>query len=176
MGIAILSGIIDSLDTPSTTRDGFAKWESHTPGTLTPVHSLEDPDNSIPSRFFACVSREETARTLKKIFGDLQPLGSAVEVFASNNVESALRADVVLLWCDISSVRRLVSSTNFFFSFTSCKPQVAYAILAEPGIKEALDGKLLISILAGITMSQLESWVLPTTRVVRAMPNTPCKV
>ena len=172
MGIAILSGVIDSLDT--TFRDGFPKWESHTPGTLTPVHSLDDPDSSIPSRFLACVSREETARKLKKIFGDLGQLGSALEVFTSNNVEPVQSADVVLLWCDISSVSTSLQLTFAFFA--SCKPQVAYAILAEPGVKEALDGKLLISILAGITMSQLESWVLPATRVVRAMPNTPCKV
>jgi pyrroline-5-carboxylate reductase len=58
----------------------------------------------------------------------------------------------------------------------SCKPQVAHTILSEPGIKEALDGKLLVSILAGVTMSQLTGWVSPNTRVVRAMPNTPCKV
>lgn len=60
--------------------------------------------------------------------------------------------------------------------YLSCKPQLAHTILTEPGIKEALDGKLLISILAGVTMRQLTDWVLPTTRVVRAMPNTPCKV
>ena len=41
---------------------------------------------------------------------------------------------------------------------------------------EALEGKLLISILAGVTIRQLTGWVLPSTRVVRAMPNTPCKV
>jgi len=41
---------------------------------------------------------------------------------------------------------------------------------------EALEGKLLISILAGVTIRQLTSWVLSSTRVVRAMPNTPCKV
>jgi len=58
----------------------------------------------------------------------------------------------------------------------SCKPQLAHSILHEPGIKEALGGKLLISILAGVTIAQLEEWVLPTTRIVRAMPNTPCKV
>ena len=68
MGIAILSGVIDSLDTLSKFRDDFPKWESHTPGTLTPVQSLDDhSDNSIPSRFLACVSREDTARKLKKI-------------------------------------------------------------------------------------------------------------
>lgn len=43
-------------------------------------------------------------------------------------------------------------------------------------MKEALDGKLLISILAGVTISQLTAWVPPTTKVVRAMPNTPCRV
>ena len=43
-------------------------------------------------------------------------------------------------------------------------------------MKEALGGKLLLSILAGVTISQLQDMVLPTTRVVRTMPNTPCKV
>jgi pyrroline-5-carboxylate reductase len=115
MGIAILSGVIDSLDSSSTFRDDFPKWESHTPGTLTPVQSLDDPDNSIPSRFLACVSREETARKLRKIFGDLGKLGSAVEFFVSNNVEPVQNADVVLLWCDISSIGCFVSSTDFVF-------------------------------------------------------------
>lgn len=58
----------------------------------------------------------------------------------------------------------------------SCKPQLAHTILEEPGMKEALDSKLLISILAGVTLSQLNEWILPSTTVIRAMPNTPCKV
>lgn len=58
----------------------------------------------------------------------------------------------------------------------SCKPQIANTILSEPGMKEALEGKLLISILAGVTILQLQGMVLPSTKVVRAMPNTPCKV
>lgn len=49
-------------------------------------------------------------------------------------------------------------------------------ILTEPGMPEALEGKLLISILAGVTIVQLQSFIKPETRVVRAMPNTPCKV
>jgi pyrroline-5-carboxylate reductase len=52
---------------------------------------------------------------------------------------------------------------------------MAHSILNEQGLKEALDGKLLISILAGVTISQMTEWVLPSTRVIRAMPNTPCK-
>ncbi|KAF8959094.1 pyrroline-5-carboxylate reductase [Flammula alnicola] len=151
MGIAILSGVIDCLDPPSSKIE-FPKWESHTPGTLTPEGP---PDASVPSRFLACVSREESAQKLRKIFGQLGGLGSSVEVLASKNLEAVQSSDVVIL---------------------CCKPQVAHTILTEPGIKEALHGKLLISILAGITMRQLTGWVSPTTRVVRAMPNTPCKI
>lgn len=58
----------------------------------------------------------------------------------------------------------------------SCKPQLASTILAEPGIKQALQGKLLVSILAGVTIAQLKDMVDPTTNVIRAMPNTPCKI
>lgn len=53
---------------------------------------------------------------------------------------------------------------------------MAHGVLTQQGMAEALEGKLLISILAGVTISQLESLVRPSTRVVRAMPNTPCKV
>lgn len=63
-----------------------------------------------------------------------------------------------------------------WLSIFSCKPQVAHVILSEPGLKEALEGKLLISILAGVTISQLSAMVSPGTKVIRAMPNTPCKV
>lgn len=53
---------------------------------------------------------------------------------------------------------------------------MAAGILGQEGMREALAGKLLISILAGVTIPQLEALVLPETRVVRAMPNTPCKI
>jgi pyrroline-5-carboxylate reductase len=46
----------------------------------------------------------------------------------------------------------------------------------EEGMKGALHGKLLISILAGVRIIQLRQWVTPETRVIRSMPNTPCKV
>ncbi|KAG6821065.1 hypothetical protein H0H93_007224 [Arthromyces matolae] len=153
MGIAVLSGVIDSLDlTSKLLKDSHLKWESHTPGTLTPTGP---PDSTVPSRYIACVNRTETASKLRNIFGSLGALGSSVEVVAGQNVPSVQKADVVLL---------------------CCKPQVAHTILEEPGMKEALDGKLLISILAGVTISQLRGWVMPTTKVIRAMPNTPCKI
>jgi len=78
-----------------------------------------------------------------------------VEVVASQNLKAVKEADVVLL---------------------CCKPHLAVSILGADGIKQALDGKLLISILAGVMISQMTAWVLPSTKVIRAMPNTPCKI
>ncbi|KAJ7285714.1 pyrroline-5-carboxylate reductase [Mycena rebaudengoi] len=153
MGIAVLSGVIDSLDIEKLGQHITSqKWESHTPGTLTPTGT---PDASVPDHYIACVSREESANKLRTVFGSLGSLGATVEVVASQNLQAVQKADVVLL---------------------CCKPQLAHSILGEAGIKEALDGKLLISILAGVTMSQINAWVLPSTKVIRAMPNTPCKI
>lgn len=153
MGIAIASGIIESLDaTKRSISNGFPKWEVHTPGTLTPSGT---PDPSTPSRFFACVKRESTAQRLVKVFASSGGPETKVVVYASKNVQAVSQSDVVLL---------------------CCKPQLAQSILSEEGMVEALEGKLLISILAGVTIRQLTGWVLPSTRVVRAMPNTPCKI
>ena len=47
--------------------------------------------------------------------------------------------------------------------------------MQEDGMAEVLEGKLIISVLAGVRLSQLQEWA-PKSTVMRAMPNTPCKV
>jgi pyrroline-5-carboxylate reductase len=165
MGIAIISGVIASLEQLERPKELY-KWESHTPGTLSPTGL---PDASIPTRFIACVSRRNSAIKLSHVFGGFE----AVSVLVSKNLEAVQQSEVVLLWY-VSS--RVPVQPCPYASYLSCKPQLAHSILSEPGIKDALEGKLLISILAGVTISQLTTWVLPSTRVIRAMPNTPCKV
>lgn len=60
----------------------------------------------------------------------------------------------------------------------SCKPHVYQDILGEAGMRDALRGKLLISILAGVKQEQIEAFLYPdgapadACRVVRVMPNT----
>ncbi|EJD52991.1 pyrroline-5-carboxylate reductase [Auricularia subglabra TFB-10046 SS5] len=155
MGVAILSGVLASLESrsPAHPMQTIAeKWEVHTPGTATPVGQ---PDSALPSRFIACVNREETAARLRRTFRDLGGRGHEVEVVAGQNVLSVRQADLILL---------------------CCKPQLAQTIIEEDGMREALADKLLVSILAGVTISQLRGWVLPSTRVLRAMPNTPTKI
>ncbi|KAH9997644.1 pyrroline-5-carboxylate reductase [Russula vinacea] len=155
MGIAITSGVLASLHPQSPLHglnSGQPKWESHTPGTSTPTRADDDP--RLPSRFIACVQREESARRLREKFHTTLG-GDAVQVTVGENARAVQQSDVVLL---------------------CCKPQGAGPILNESGIKEALAGKLLISILTGVTIAQLSFWVHPSTTVVRAMPNVACRI
>jgi len=152
MGVAIISGVISSLQSKQNTH-AIPKWESHTPGTCTP--SADSLDPSLPSFFLATVTCLESAQKLQNAFGPLGGFGSSVKIISGENLAAAQQADVIIL---------------------CCKPQQAHVILSQNGMREALEGKLLISILAGVTIPQLTGWVSSTTRVVRAMPNTPCKI
>lgn len=109
MGVAVLSGTVASLETLANypfsnggsspihpqRKSSVPKWESHTPGTSTPVGA---PDASLPSRFIACVSREESAKHLHAIFHGKGGLSEDVEIVAGQNLASVQQADVVLLW------------------------------------------------------------------------------
>ncbi len=55
------------------------------------------------------------------------------------------------------------------------KPQNVRELLTAPGMREALAGKLLISVCAGVTTAQLAR-LAPEARVLRAMPNTPALI
>jgi pyrroline-5-carboxylate reductase len=188
MGVAITAGVLASFDTRGPLHglvSGQPKWESHTPGTSTPTNHA-DVDPTLPSGFIACVSREESARRLREKFRTVVG-GESVEVAVGKNVWAVDQSHVVLLWYVhdttpllFTHMRRYwpgqLTRTLFFFLVFSCKPQVAHPLLNEEGIKEALAGKLLISILSGVTITQITSWVLPSTTVIRAMPNVACRV
>jgi len=95
MGIAILSGVLSSLDSSSS--DSIPKWEAHTSGTVTPVEFVEG-DPALPSRFLACVNREVSAKQLKSEFTGVSRLGATVEIYVANNVLAAKQSDVIILW------------------------------------------------------------------------------
>lgn len=123
MGIAILSGVLSSLDPDSS--GSIPKWESHTSGTVTPVAFVEE-DPALPSRFLACVSREVSARQLKPIFTEVSHRGTAVEVFVANNVHAVKQSDVVLLWSVSSSLqitRRLTLPPQLQTADCPCYPR-----------------------------------------------------
>jgi pyrroline-5-carboxylate reductase len=99
MGIAIASGVLASLHSQSPLhglKSGQPKWESHTPGTSTPAVADGD-DPTLPSRFIACVQREESARRLRENFRAVLG-GGAIKVTVGENVSAVQQSDVVLLW------------------------------------------------------------------------------
>ena len=99
MGIAITSGVLASLNSQSPLhglKSGQPKWESHTPGTSTPIVADGD-DPTVPSRFIACVQREESARRLRDKFRAVLG-GGAIEVTVGENVSAVQQSNVVLLW------------------------------------------------------------------------------
>lgn len=150
MGVAILSGILSSLTSlQSTSVSGTS-----TPNALLPTrfHDVDDTPPKLPSRFIACVKRPESAERVRKAFVEY---AGSVKVLTKGNVEGATLGDVVIL---------------------GCKPQMYTEILSEEGMAKALEGKLLVSILAGVKIEQLKNVVPESTRVVRAMPNTASKV
>lgn len=180
MGIAILSGVLDSKKIIEARRAASAALsQSMTNGSTTPISNggsgsnsqqqelsasiaslleLEDGDDAttqnatqLPTKFLACVNRQESARKLKKTFED----HDSVEVFCKDNVRAAREADVVII---------------------ACKPQMVADILEQEGIREALRNKLVCSICAGLTIKGIQAHVDKETTVVRAMPNTPAKV
>lgn len=69
----------------------------------------------------------------------------------TDNLAEAQRADVVVL---------------------AVKPQNVADLLKAPGMAEALEGRLVFSIAAGVTLATLQRLV-PGARWMRAMPNTP---
>ena len=113
----------------------------------------------LPKRFIACVRRQASQ---EKVESSLTRYSDMLTTYVNNNVKALEEADVILL---------------------SCKPQMVKEILSEPGIVDAIAGKLLVSILAGVPVEQIEDilygssfngdvWPDDRCRIVRAMPNT----
>ncbi|KAF2836677.1 pyrroline-5-carboxylate reductase [Patellaria atrata CBS 101060] len=154
MGIAILSGIMASLEDHQG-RQGLLPpnvVSLSTSGTSTPMEELPE---RLPSRFVATVRRPASAKKIKSSLGQYS---SPLTVLINENLQAAKEADVILL---------------------ACKPQMFRDVLGGEEMKEALAGKLLISILAGVTKEQIEGFLFPgfsrpsnACLIVRAMPNT----
>lgn len=157
MGIAILGGILTSLKDIQASRTQTPS----TSGTSTP--QTEELPARLPSKFIACVRRPESAKRIKT---ELKEHLGALQVVQNDNVASVKQAEIVIL---------------------GCKPYMVKDVLTEPGMADALRGKLLISILAGVTETSLEEILqgaasgasdgatansTEACRVVRAMPNT----
>ena len=132
--------------------------------------TVPDPDTTpskVPNRFITCNTRQASSERITKALSQLDTealarLELVIETRQNDNVRSVQQADVVLL---------------------ACKPYLAKNILRQEGMTEALKDKLVISILAGMSVEQLNEIMherchdipksnLSPCRFVRVMPNT----
>ncbi|KAI9714104.1 MAG: delta 1-pyrroline-5-carboxylate reductase [Chrysothrix sp. TS-e1954] len=161
MGIAILSGILASVATNSKEDTAV----SHQNGD--PDCSKEIP-SQLPTRFIACVRRPESAKRVKTALAGYE---ADVEVVQNDNLRAIQQASVVLLCCKPSTWRDV------------------FRDLGGP-VHDILKGKLLISILAGVSALDILEFLYPSCtgpksqsdlpvdacKVVRAVPNTAASV
>ena len=131
-----------------------------------------DSELQKPTHFIACVRTSESASRLRKEISNRFPHPVPVTVVHGENVRAVQSASTIIL---------------------GCQPQDLDTCLSPPAITKALSGKLLISILAGVTIPQIEEVLhhnnnnkqpngntptnsttkpTPTTTIIRAMPNT----
>jgi pyrroline-5-carboxylate reductase len=99
MGIAIISGMLASLE--ARPANGTAVPTPSKSGTSTPLPSymLYAPDAALPSRFIACVRRPESSKKLRRLFTtDFADKAENIEIVNGENVAAAKKCDVVLLW------------------------------------------------------------------------------
>ncbi|KAF5022963.1 hypothetical protein F66182_4988 [Fusarium sp. NRRL 66182] len=122
----------------------------------------------LPTTFHACVRRAELADRIRSTLSS-HGLGSTVSLYTSNNVAAVGQAEIVLL---------------------ACQPHLYKSVLDQDGMVDALEGKLIISVLAGVTADEIENHLhhlaagspkaaddttsspsRPVFSVVRVMPN-----
>ena len=118
-----------------------------------PKTPAERLPSRLPSRFNACVRSSQSA---KRVQSELDKYNANLHVFENDNVSAVKEADVILL---------------------ACEPHAVDEVLGADGMKEALEGKLLISVLGGVSQKRLHEAIHPATcTIVRAMPNTAAAV
>ncbi|KAI1818259.1 pyrroline-5-carboxylate reductase [Poronia punctata] len=131
-------------------------------GVLSAQHSDSKVEGAslLPTRFKACVRRTETADNIRS---KLPPhvLDGTVDLHVNDNASAVQKADVVLL---------------------ACQPHLFRSVLDEPGVTAGLVGKLIISVLAGVTAEEIEAHLTrqeyhkKNITVIRVMPNIACAV
>ncbi|KAI9755868.1 MAG: delta 1-pyrroline-5-carboxylate reductase [Lichina confinis] len=155
LGTAILSGLLSSISDPKSRRSS---------PTVLSLDRDSPPESGsldeLPTRFIACVRRTQTADGIAKA---LAVHADSLTILRNENLRGAQVADVVLL---------------------GCPPSGARDVLGAPGMGDALRGKLLISILAGVSAEQIRGILYgpgvdgnsdtddSQCQIVRAMPNT----
>lgn len=118
------------------------------------------------TKFIACVQTEASETRLREAY---ENHSDRLQIVRADNLYAMRTADVVVL---------------------ACKPYMAESVLGAGDVRDALKGKLLISVLAGADVAQLEGYIYGDSSaagprviedgskccIMRAMPNMAAKI
>ena len=96
------------------------------------------------------------------------------QVFASDLRADAL-ADLANRYGIRTTADNLEAARAATVVLVCVKPHQVGAVLNTDAMREALSGKVVVSIAAGVRLQQLANW-LPASALIRAMPNTPALI
>lgn len=134
------------------------------------LHALNNPSNTLgdaptpeklPTKFRACVRSRKSAVRVQEELGRYD---AKLEVFEGGNLKAVRGSDIVLL---------------------GCRAHMLKEVLCEEGLREALDGKLVISILPGVSVKHIHDVLYPKgletassnkCTIVRVVPNAAAAV
>ena len=102
----------------------------------------------IPDHFIACV---RAAESREKLTSRLAEYKDRVSILVGDNLRGACEAGIIVL---------------------GCKPHHYREVLSEPGVQKALRGKILLSMLGGVTSRQLAKVLDPETGLENSDPST----
>ena len=152
MGIAILNGILTSLQEMQTPR----RLQTPSSGTSTPMEELPQ---RLPSRFIACVRRSESA---KKVKSALWEHSSVLKVVQNENVNSVKQSDVIILACKPYMAKEVLSESGMAKALHGKLLISICAGVTVGQIEEILHGAVCLK----------DPEEDGRCRIVRAMPNT----
>lgn len=130
--------------------------ESRSSSSSNSSPAIETDGGLIPTRFIACVRSDASAKRIRDTLGKYD---APLEIIQNDNIRAINESDAVLL---------------------ACKPFMIEDVLGQQGVAEALKGKLLMTMLAGVTEKRVEEVLYSRTdvavhercRIVRVLPNT----
>lgn len=151
MGIAILSGILSSLQEMSGPKP------LQTPsGRSTPA---DEVPSRLPSRFIACVRKPESAKRVKQA---LWEHSSSVKVVQKENVAAVMKSEVVILACKPYMVEDLLNEPGMAKALHGKLMISICAGVTVPQIEKILHG----------AVPEKDPEIDGRCRIVRALPNT----
>lgn len=160
LGTAILLGLLsDSLDLPGVAKrndgqNGWSKAYRFVACVRYDFDILRDSSTlSILSQLKCFVHRrKQAADTIRQKVQEVAPKASAlVDIQVCNNVEAIRTADIVLL---------------------AVQPHLLAELLQEPHMSDSLRGKIIISVLAGVTVNDIQSAINMNSETAAAAQHT----